>query len=293
MIDTDNHIFKLLDDLRIIDKNRLIKYSDRVRDREDIHAVKCESSGVIFLNKSAHSFDYYESKSDTPYWNESNYKRAKYFNYRDDLRRANRIRELVVNKKYCDFGTGAGGILSLISEVANETVGVELQETARSFVESEGFVCKKDIKEFDQKFDLITLFHVLEHLSDPINILSDIKSKMSDKGKIIIEVPHANDILLNLYQSENFKNFTLWSEHLILHTRVSLRKFLEVSGYKNIVIEGFQRYPLSNHLHWLVKGKPGGHEQWDFLNQDGVVDEYNKLLSGLNMTDTLIATANC
>ena len=42
------------------------------------------------------------------------------------------------------------------------------------------------------------LNHVLEHLYDPIKTLKNIKEKMNTKTLLIIEVPHANDLLFYL-----------------------------------------------------------------------------------------------
>ena len=77
-------------------------------------------------------------------------------------------------------------------------------------------------------------------------------------GLIFIEVPHANDFLLTNLANDEFKQFTLWSQST-LHTRESLRRLLEFVGFEEIYIEGLQRYPLSNHLNWLVNGEAGGH----------------------------------
>ncbi|MFH0887262.1 MAG: hypothetical protein V1843_03750, partial [bacterium] len=115
--------------------------------------------------------------------------------------------------------------------------------------------------------------------------------KMAPGGKIIVEVPHANDALLSLYDSPSFKKFTFWSEHLILHTRESLAVFLQEAGFASIVISGFQRYPLANHLYWLSRQKPGGHMEWAFLKTPGIDREYAAMLAAHNMTDTLIAIA--
>jgi hypothetical protein len=57
---------------------------------------------------------------------------------------------------------------------------------------------------------------------------------------------------------DSFKESTFWSEHLILHTKESLRKILEAVGFKNIKIEGLQRYPSANHLY-LRHNRLGGH----------------------------------
>ena len=90
---------------------------------------------------------------------------------------------------------------------------------------------------------------------------------------------------------EEFKKFTFWSEHLILHTRASLKIFLELAHFNDIVIQGFQRYPLANTLYWLKTGKPGGHITWQFLCDKELDNSWSNKLKELNLTDTLIAIA--
>ena len=114
---------------------------------------------------------------------------------------------------------------------------------------------------------------------------------LTSGGKVVIEVPHARDFLLSFLDSAPFRSFTLWSEHLLLHTRESLRRYLEESGFREITIRGFQRYPLANHLHWLAQERPGGHQQWSMLRNAELDTAYGKMLSDLDFTDTLIAEA--
>ncbi len=143
----------------------------------------------------------------------------------------------------------------------------------------------------DDNFDIATLFHVFEHFTQPLETLKKIVARIKDGGKIIIEVPHANDFLISFLNLESFKAFTFWSEHLILHTRQSLRLFLEHAGLKNISIMGYQRYPLANHLHWLSQEKPGGHLVWNHLKTPELDNAYADMLVRLDQTDTLIAIA--
>ena len=79
----------------------------------------------------------------------------------------------------------------------------------------------------------------------------------SDEGTLVVEVPHARDFLITQLQCESFTNFSLWSQHLVLHTRDSLQKLLSAAGFVDIHIIGVQRYGLANHLTWLSEGKPG------------------------------------
>ena len=58
------------------------------------------------------------------------------------------------------------------------------------------------------KVDIITMFHVLEHLPNQVDTLKSLKSKLRRGGKIIIEVPHAQDFLILQNNLKEFKNFT-------------------------------------------------------------------------------------
>jgi predicted SAM-dependent methyltransferase len=133
------------------------------------------------------------------------------------------------------------------------------------------------------------MMHVLEHLTQPDLVLKDIFKNLHEGGKIIVEVPHAYDILLDTFDLDEFKGFTYWSEHLALYTRDSLRRLMEYCGFKNIVIQGIQRHGIGNHLYWLRHGKPGGHNVWKFLETDDLNKEYEKVLNQYDKTDTIIA----
>jgi hypothetical protein len=191
-----------------------------------------------------------------------------------------------------DIGTGAGGILDLLSPISAETVAVEPQSFSRKFLNEMGYNVQASIDDLqEKKFEVVTLFHVLEHLTSPLDSLITISKKMTKGSKIIIEIPHARDFLISFLDHEAFKSFTFWSEHLILHTRESITKLLEEAGFANIIVRSFQRYPLANHLHWLKNNKPGGHIQWASLRTVKLDLEYANMLSEIDKTDTLIVTA--
>ena len=171
--------------------------------------------------------------------------------------------------------------------------GVELREECLKKISKlkNKIRVKKNINEFEKKFDVITMFHVLEHIPHQIQTLKIIKKKLKKNGKLIVEVPHADDFLLNFDELKEFKDFTFWSEHLILHTFFSLKKILRKAGFKNIKIRYFQRYGFDNHLGWFLKKKPGGHKFFRKYNSEILDASYVKNLMRLKKTDTLIAEA--
>lgn len=213
----------------------------------------------------------------------------------DDFRRAAYMKAFINNKTVLDFGCGFGGFLKCISEFDNVNPkyisGVELSTDEFHYVNSHGIHCTKTIEEQKNDFDYITLFHVFEHLDNPLEWLNILSNHINDDGRIIIEVPNSNDALLSRYNCEKFADFTYWSAHLFLYS---------VEGFKALVsqtdkvvidkIEQVQRYPLANHLYWLSQGKPGGQAMWSCLTNNTVDGEYKKLLEDNFECDTLLFT---
>ena len=141
----------------------------------------------------------------------------------------------------------------------------------------------------ERDFDLITAFHVIEHLPDPRSILLEMREVLSPQGRIVIEVPSSSDALLTLYECEPFAHFTYWSQHLYLFNASTLERLVQHTGLSLIAVKQYQRYPLSNHLYWLNRGKPGGHQHWDFLDSPQLQEAYANSLASIGKSDTLIA----
>lgn len=235
---------------------------------------------------------HYEEIEGFRYWSAGDRRYAVNVGHEDKLRRKELLQHIVANRKWMDIGTGSGGILDELSPLASQTFAVEPQKIARDSLKQLSYNVYQSIDNVTAKdIEVVTLFHVFEHFTNPLEDLKLIFQKMDNQGKIVIEVPHAKDFLISFLEHDSFKNFTFWSEHLILHTRQSLTVFLEKAGFEDIVVTGCQRYPLANHLHWLSKDKPGGHQEWSFLRTLELDSAYSQMLSQLDKTDTLIAIA--
>ena len=293
----DNAAANVLIALGLSTRESFEPFFPRVRDREDVAVLKCRQTGAIVLSRSDHvGSSYYETKHRDPTNGNASGQVHRASTLRkyayDDERRAEKFRETVRDRRWLDIGTGAGGILELLGPEVAEAAGVEPNRGARELLRNRGFTIFERIEDVPKgRFDVVTLFHTLEHFVHPLESLATLREKIALDGRIVVEVPHAGDILLSLFNVESFKAFTLWSEHLILHTPATLESFLAAVGFSRIVVEGFQRFPLANHLRWLARGEPGGHVSWDFLRSAELDHAYANLLRRLCRTDTLIATA--
>jgi 2-polyprenyl-3-methyl-5-hydroxy-6-metoxy-1,4-benzoquinol methylase len=287
-----NKLIKELQSLGVVNKDRLEVYYPRVRDRADIKILRDRLTEVILLSKSDHiDKKYYKDRSEKKSYTVFNTE-VKTPRLHDNIRRANDFSSYINNKNWLDFGCGLGGMLDEIGSNAKKAFGLEPNIIRANYVKSKGHKVVNDLDEIkDNSLDTISLFHVLEHITEPLKILKILSKKLKPKGKVIIEVPHARDVLFTLYDCKKFKQFTFWSEHLVLHTRLSLKALLDAASFDSTEIIGYQRYQLQNHLYWLSKGKPGGHEEWQSLNSKHLDNAYSERLNAIDRTDTLIAVA--
>ena len=217
-------------------------------------------------------------------------KKIKTLNLDDQKRRAQMFEKKLLNKKVLDFGCGNGNFLKQITKFTKKIYGVEINNSHLVKLNNKFKIFEK-LEDVPEKLDYITLFHVLEHLPNQIEILKKIKNKLKTSGKLILEIPQANDFLLKL-KLEEFKNFTFWSEHLILHTEDSIKKILKKSGFRKIHVSFYQRYNLSNHAGWFLDRKPGGHLCHKELFTENEKKLYNIFLTLTKMTDTMIIEAS-
>lgn len=280
-------------DLGICRPGSLEPYHHRVRDRDDVEVVTCRESGIVMLATLDHiDGRYYDDKKHSELAELGDRERVALAHDEDTVRRATQWGQAITNRRWLDIGTGSGAILDRLGSRATQVAAVEPQGEFRALLSDRGYDVYRDVRDVaPRSFDVVTMFHVFEHMTEPLDDLQRMREVLVPGGRVVVEVPHGRDFLLSFLGVESFRSFTLWSEHLILHTRDSLRRFLEVAGFEQVTIRGFQRYPLANHLHWLAEDRPGGHERWSVLRDHDLDAAYGRKLADIDATDTLIAEA--
>lgn len=282
---TSSGIRSTLESIGVVDSRSVYRFADRTRDR-DVPVLRDRVSGVIFIE------DHYVGDAE--------YERGEYrgdeavtlVDIRDCDRRLRELESHFVDKRIIDFGCGRGLFLVRARELAREVHGVELQASFRELLEAEDVACSPSLGEAPVEVDSIFMFHALEHLPEPLETLRSVREHLRPEGCLVVEVPHARDILLDYMCLGAFRDFTLWSQHLVLHTRESLRRLLEAAGFSRISIMGVQRYGLGNHLHWLTEGSPSGHaSHLGTLESSELRTAYANALAAHDLTDALVATA--
>lgn len=265
------------------------KYRDgEVRDAKELKILECNNCSLVYLSSTEHiSASFYE---DSNMHSEIDFNKWQNTTKEDDERRFEFVKSMITNKKVLDFGSGNGGFALLAKSIASDVATVELEKAVVPYYEENDLKLYDDLDKIEEKFDYITAFHVVEHLSEPEVILTKMKSLLNDGGKIILEVPNAEDALLSIYGSEAFSKFTYWSCHLYLYNQHTISLLASQAELNLDFVKYIQRYPLSNHLYWLSKNKPGGHTKWgNFIDTPQLKSAYESSLASVGATDTLIA----
>jgi 2-polyprenyl-3-methyl-5-hydroxy-6-metoxy-1,4-benzoquinol methylase len=259
-----------------------------VRDHVGLVILECVSCGLVFLKTTDHILSRFYEDSRMHGAEPSSMEAWLNDTECDDQRRFGMVKAMLPNKRLLDFGCGAAGFLQRAKNLAAEVTGIELETRVRNYWSGQiNIVPSVDCAGDD--YDLITAFHVIEHLSDPRSMLNNLAGALNKNGRMIVEVPNSEDALLNLYDCEAFQRFTYWSQHLFLFNSSTLEMLARQAGLRVVAVQHYQRYPLSNHLYWLSQGKPGGHKCWVFLDTPEMSSAYANTLAALGKTDTLIA----
>lgn len=279
-------ILSMLSDIGAVDPRRVRQFAERTRDRA-IPVLHDPASGVIFI--------------DNFYVGDEEYREGAYRqgastsgleDWLDTKRRVHDLSQFYVGRSVIDIGCGQGSFLKSIQGAADSVFGVELQDSYRAELAQAGIDSCASIAACDRA-EAVFMFHVVEHLHEPLQFLALVRERvLASSGCLVVEVPHARDFLISRVASVGFLESTLWSQHLILHTRESLTLLLKAAGYSSVEVRDVQRYSLANHLTWLMTGMPGGHRQpISLMESPSLTAEYAAALSRIDACDTLIAVA--
>lgn len=191
-----------------------------------------------------------------------------------------------------EIGAGDGAFLEIVKAHCPRIHLAAIDQdqntlASRAANSDENFDSTAELISAGKTYDMICLFHVLEHILEPASFLADIRRLMADQSLLIIEVPSLFDPLLSLYQNKTFANFIFSSQHPYVYSPSSLERLMAANGFKPAETIYFQRYGLENHLNWLTQAQPGGNKEFQTTFQD-LEPAYRFALELTGKTDTVI-----
>lgn len=209
--------------------------------QENFNIVSCKSCGFKFTNPRPENSvigDYYKAEEYVSHSNTTKgvvnklYHSVRNYTLKQKLKL---ISSYVSRGTMLDYGCGTGMFLNVCKNDGWETYGMEPDDNARKMSIEKGLdvFSDKDMlsdRIADKKFNAITLWHVLEHVTDMEATLSFFKSKLNNDGVLIIAVPNHVS-----YDAQYYKEF--WAaydvpRHLHHFDINSMTSLVEKAGFK-------------------------------------------------------------
>jgi len=168
--------------------------------------------------------DYYNSISSVRFYKESDEKALK------DTKKLNRmiLKNHPEAKNILEIGCSTGYYLRGLKLRGFEVCGSELSEDAvnlaREWYNVEVFASEFPPPSHLNKYDVIIIHHVIEHVMNPKDFLEQASNYLSDKGIFIIETPNVNSMGIKLFRN----NYPVFCPpgHLNFFSKSTLEKVL-------------------------------------------------------------------
>jgi len=168
-----------------------------------------------------------------------------------------------------DVGAGGGEMMYLLKKCGHEVHGIEPNVGYAEYARDQyrlnlevGFI--EDTKHPPENFDAIFLFHVFEHLENPVEEISRLGRLLKPGGVLVIEVP-------NVDHKQCFPAAKWHTGHLYNFNTVTLNATLEKSGFDTKSIS-------EGEEGWIIFGIFQKHSPREKVLLDG---NFDKIWTGL------------
>ena len=246
-----------------------MKIKDLFLTQENFEIVETDIPGILKtfpvpedLDKYYQSKEYISHHQDNGTIKEKIYKFLQSFNL--NYKRNIIAKESFQNAKILDYGCGAGEFVKYI-ENDFETYGFEPNLSARTSAEKKAKKTKfiSDILDIDNNsMDIITLWHVFEHIDNQDDIINIFYNKLKSNGLLILAVPNHTS-----HDAKYYKKY--WAaydvpRHIYHFSKKGMEKLFngdkwQIKKIKPLLLDSFYISVLSekykkNALPWLKGG---------------------------------------
>ncbi|MCP9439459.1 MAG: class I SAM-dependent methyltransferase [Nitrospira sp.] len=210
--------------------------SNRSRSGKPLRTVICRACGLVWSDPRPHDARrFYEEEYRISY-KQTYQPKSKHVLRAGKvaLSRFEKIKEFLLAgpKRILDVGSGGGEFAYLLQSLGHHIHGVEPNRGYAEYSQRQygltvriGFV--QDMVFPAESFDLITMWHVLEHTEDPGAVLARLRSWLKPGGTLVVEVP-------NVEATCQAPQNTFHEAHLYNFNVVTLRRLAKKQGLYEI-----------------------------------------------------------
>jgi len=250
------------DDAKKVYKSTITnRYDDHIsftctnnRHSEHFQVVKCKKCGLYYcsprlgMNNLARI---YSNVQDTIYKEELN---GRIKTFKRNLKNLSKHKS---NGTLLDIGCSIGVFLSIAKKDGWEVSGIEpsswCAEQGKKIFNLKDNLFVKDIKDLDKlnkKYDVITMWDVLEHLDDPMQALIICKETLKEGGILAMSTVNIG----SLYAKILGKRWPwLMTMHIYYFDKSTIRKYLDKVGLDLLEIRTYKHTISLNYLLYKLK----------------------------------------
>lgn len=219
---------------------------------EGMKIVKCNNCKLLYLNPRPTKSEI-NKLYQSGYYKNRNFFTGKYYGYYDydsNIQGTIKTFEIVHRNiknykktgKLLDFGCGPGIYLG-VAEKDFKVKGLEISKEGFDKAKRKFEVINKPLEEANikEKFDVITVFDVIEHLTDPKGTLIEFNNLLNKNGLLCIITPDADSLVARLLGSR-WPEFRRWREHIYFFSRKTMERLLRDSGFELIKTHTIGKY---------------------------------------------------
>ena len=238
--------------------------------------VKCLACSLVYLGNPPEGDSIYEDYYEGTTPHAEDYRMDSNVTHLAALYAINERRIAVVKRakpagKLLDVGCGRGYFLKTAQEHGFKVFGIDVSEQAveyakRAFGLTVAVQKLDELRDVSAMFDVVTLWHVLEHFIDPFEALKRIPELLSKGGICFVEVPNLRSIKFmfstNKWQGGNHPLY-----HRTFFTGATLRQAILKSGFSKVRrLKCSYQVPGRNAARWLLKRGSNAVAMDAFLN---------------------------
>jgi 2-polyprenyl-3-methyl-5-hydroxy-6-metoxy-1,4-benzoquinol methylase len=209
--------------------------------QENFILCECSSCKLIFTNPRPKENDigrYYESEEYISHQDKSNNLTNILYKWVRKITMKNKVSCVNQNTptkgRLLDYGCGTGYFLKTAKNSGWEITGIEPNQKARKIANLFGLDIQKKINNIKkkEKYDAITMFHVLEHIHSLRKTSKKLIKKLKNNGVLYIAVPNYDSFDSQLYKT-NWASLDV-PRHLYHFTQESMETFAKEMNLKII-----------------------------------------------------------
>jgi 2-polyprenyl-3-methyl-5-hydroxy-6-metoxy-1,4-benzoquinol methylase len=172
----------------------------------------------------------YLEQSKGSYLSNVDYRLRRFATERLSILAANK--EFTSGQRLLDVGCGTGWFLRAAKEQGYDVSGFEFSAAlARFTAESVGCtVYDSDLAAITSRFDVATLFDVIEHVPHPVRTLQAVRGILNPHGIVLVFCPNFDSIAITVSRAES--NLVMPTRHLSYFTKESAHKLCALAGLR-------------------------------------------------------------